>query len=440
VIVMRRVISVILVLLILTTTLLTNSLSDIPQSFSQKIEMLTYYSNLKYNIEIKTIFKNQTTKNIYFIEYNVINSTGLNITVRISGNYTSFKNVTIINNGTYSINLITSLFSFKYPYIPLYLIFNNTYAIYHKNEYIIVSFQNYTKYLNNTAYLVRITTQNGSSYNVKFLENGIAAEINFTKTISNYTYNINMRLINLNNSKTLELPITFNTNALQYSYLYVIYNYSSLASNIIPQGYTEFVYPYILPGNYILQAQFRLEYIAGNKLLTPISIQDYEVNFVINIGKPDETFVPAISNFTNTISWNGYVLKKINQTKIEIFGKSYNTYLYLNLTNFTIHSGNSTIIGKRFVYVYFDSSNGTVVRFRVEASGGNITAPALQLDYIGRKYNDYYLNPLTTFPNVASYSNTNLPFNVISPNTSLAITMIITLIIVIIVVLLRRKI
>ncbi|MEM0374059.1 MAG: hypothetical protein QXV69_04360 [Sulfolobaceae archaeon] len=427
-----------LILLLASSPISSIFLVELPKPTAEKIPSIIYYDYLKYKIDIIKTYKNHSTKNSYYIEYKVINSIDLNLTVNISGNYTEFKNITIINNGTYSLNIITNLFTFKYPYILPYLIFNNTYAIYYKNSYIIVSFQNYTKYLNNTIYILRIITQNGSSYNVSVLENGIISEINFKKDISNYTYNIDIKLLNLSNPKTIGLPITFNSNLLQYSYLYTVYNYSSIASNILPQGYIEFVYPYILPGNYIVSAQFRLQYIAGNRLLTPISIQGTQVNFIISIGKPNEIFIPIILNLNNTISWYGYLLKKINQTQVNVLANTYNAYLYLNSTNFTITSGNSTIFGKRLVYAYFNS-NGTLLKFRIVAFSTNITATALELDFIGSKYNDYYLNPTLIFPNVASYSNTNLPFNVISPNISLVITIIVTLIIVIIAVILRRK-
>ena len=57
------------------------------------------------------------------------------------------------------------------------------------------------------------------------------------------------------------------------------------------------------------------------------------------------------------------------------------------------------------------------------------------LNFVG----NIYMNPFEQYPNVFNYTNTTLPYKVISPNLSLTISIIITIIIVAILVIVHKR-
>ena len=104
-----------LILLLASSPISSIFLVELPKPTAEKIPSIIYYDYLKYKIDIIKTYKNHSTKNSYYIEYKVINSIDLNLTVNISGNYTEFKNITSINNGTYSLNIIKMAEEMRLP-------------------------------------------------------------------------------------------------------------------------------------------------------------------------------------------------------------------------------------------------------------------------------------------------------------------------------------
>jgi hypothetical protein len=435
----KKIVGLILFILLLSSSLVVLSVNIIPEVTTKIITEINYYNYLKYLVNIKYKLNNKTIEHISYIEYNVLNKSIDSFYVKVYGNFSNFSKLISLNPGTYLINPITNLLNLKYPYILPQLIYNNTYAITYANNNLIINFINITKYNNITSYKLEIISPNSTSpKTVVLLENGILGAMSFINVLNNTSYNISINLVDFNNKDLIYLNNINNIKIINNSYSYFVYNYSTTAQTLIGQGYLEVGYPFII-GNDIAVVQYRLQYIAGNKLLTPVAMGNTNVNFIITLGNSTSILLSQINNVgENKISWNGLLFKFQNITNISVFNKYYIVYLYLNKTYANITYGNESVKVYRITYAYF-SKDGTLLKLLTIGSGGNLTIPIYELLYVGSKSNDFVLNPLETFPLVYNYSNTNFPYNIINPTLSLIITIVVTLIIVIIAVILRMR-
>ncbi|BDB98982.1 hypothetical protein [Saccharolobus caldissimus] len=386
---------------------------------------------LNYNVKLlnTTTIGNRTITTIfnYTLNYQVYKSNDEIVFINITGNFTNgtlkLGKIIYLKEGQYQINVVYEPMSIYYPYMIPNLIYNTSYGMITPNETIALIYKGKSfeiiNNINMTIYNYSVDL-NGYSLEVSILPNGILYYIK------------NGSLILTLNSYLETLNITFNNsigrqyfNYINKPYLYAVFNYSSLANSTIPEGYLEFNYPIIFSNGFLVTQVTQIQIRAGQQLALPSLLLGKSVNYVLYINTPENEPITFISNVgTNNITWNKNEYILIGKTQVSTIAGIFNAYEYEHL-----------ITPNRSEELLFFNINGTLVKEEsVELTN---TSPIIlfSLNFVG----NIYMNPFEQYPNVFNYSNTTLPYKVISPNLSLTISIIITIIIVAILVIVHKR-
>ncbi|QGA53443.1 hypothetical protein GFS03_01990 [Sulfolobus sp. E5-1-F] len=402
------------------------------QANTTTVNSITIPTSLTYAVKLinSTTVGNKTITHIYnyTLTYQVIRFVQNIVYVNISGNFANgtlkLGNNIYIKKGEYSLNLFYQPLSIYYPFIEQSLIYNTSYGIITPNETIALVYKgksislingvNYTSY-NYSANL------NNQQISLNILENGIVSKLN--------NGSLELILESFSNLSTISLNSAINSqymNFLNKSYLYAVYNYSSLSNSLIPEGYLQISYPLILGNDTIASQITQIQVRSAQQLVLPASLLGDSVNFVLYINQPQKIPTSFIVNAgTKNITWNNNVFTLVGETKVSTPIGNFLTYKYVH-----------NISQNQAQQVLYFAPNGTLIKEEVvEIINSTTQIPYFSLNFVGNSY----INPFETYPNVFNYTNTTLPFKVINPNISLTISIIITIIIVAILVILHKR-
>lgn len=384
------------------------SLSSFPSSAPTIVRNITIPTSLSYILINKVSAKNSTSLQISYINYTVLNISGSTIYVKVTTNASKNYTFILIQNDTYKVNIITNLLWNTYPYILPYYLYNSTYGLIALNESLLLSF--YASHENNTVYEYFIHNNHFNGFaNISSL--GYLIKLNET---SPFTFTFT--LVSAKNFTNITLDFQENSNeiSLAHPYLYSVYNYSSLAGGVLPEGWAEIVYP-LLVGNYVVQAEYKLLPRSGEELLqlTPFSVG--EAYYVLVIGNQSSIPLTYITNpGASQIIWDKGIFN--------LYESNSSIYIYKNIS--------STGVIISYLYV---NSKGEMLELK---SIGNLTGTVVYAEYL---ISTNYLPPNTTYPQINTYFNSTLPFKAINPRLALNLTIVIVFLIVFIIIILRRE-
>lgn len=432
---MPKYLTLVALALILTGPLISIALPTQPNiSSPQVVSSIPYFQHLEYIISVLNETKVLNTTKIiiianYTAAYNVLSANNGIITVNV--NITPIfetKNFTfrLLNSGNYSVNLLEDFLDLKYPYVYNGYLFKSAYQIVFAHSSIYISYINTTKVningLNYTAYeYFNYSSFIPSTQRFYVLSNGIGYLFNTTYEYhignkTSYSLTVNFRLINLSKEENVTLqgaPDAFINNAKK-PYQYVLYEYSDLSKSLKPVTYIQVYYPIIFGNGYLVGEQFQLSFYSGQPV-------NQNFGFSLNIG--NYTTLPltfTLNLNSSSIIWGGQIFNKVGTTTLNVFGINYTVIEYKNVT----------ADRKSFTLLYFDT-NGILIK-RAQGTLNQTTSEII--------YTPYLIPLNSTYMSYIHYVTTgSLPYTVIAPSYSLAITVIITLVIVAIIVLLYKR-
>jgi hypothetical protein len=330
-------------------------------------------------------------------------------------------NFTLLKIGLHNVNLEEDPLNLNYPYVfPGYL-FNNTYTLSTPSTSLTLVYDGVanetilgTKYVV-IKYFFGDSQASGVAY---ITENGTVAYIDTT-------YNgleVQLFLKSSQGTTTVDIPntVTLPSYFLNRSYLYAIYEYSNYSDSLQSVGDEEIVYPFVFPNGIIGETAYQVNTVSGSPL---VNFNDFTIH-IGNYTSLETSFYPSLAQ---KIEWNSVSLAMVGKDNVTIFGVNYpNAYVYES--NQSVN--NSTIVRE----VTFNSS-GVLIDQVVTVVHNGLSTPEFEAKYIG----NIFYNNSETYPNFQTFSDTNLPFSVVSPSTSLAVAIIITIAIAAILVLLHRR-
>lgn len=435
----KSIILISLVLLIPITVI--HSLTSIYTNYSKPtvITSLSIYKNLEYQIELKkqvtinetestlvsntfttTVVQKQVLKTYeqYVVNYTITNISQHNVYVKVYGNFSN--NFTFIKSGNYSLNILQDVISLNYPYIPPFLLLNNTYALFVKNSPIVMSFIKSLNYSVNgkniTAYRFAII-YNSTYFSIyDILSNGLLA---------NYTTNYNsstlvMSLIGFSKEYNLTSNSSF-SGYLSKPYLYLESIYSSASKSLQPSNYVETYYPFIF-ANYIGQIVYLL-YPQQGSIVEPNSFYGVNVDFELYFKPLGSQVLIYLQSNQSTIKWNGNYFNYVNITPLKLInGSTVDALLYRNTTV------NAT------VYLYFSPTSHILLE---ELVYDNISLHnySVKLQFLGNEY--YSINQ--QFPTLTSQKYTTLNYSLVNFKEGLVIAVAVTVVLSAIIILFRRR-
>lgn len=386
---------------------------------------------LNYNVKLlnTTTIGNRTTTTIfnYTLNYQVYKSNDEIVFINITGNFTNgtlkLGKIIYLKEGQYQINVIYEPMSIYYPYMIPNLIYNTSYGMITPNETIALIYKGKSfeiiNNINMTIYNYSVNL-NGYSLEVSVLPNGILY------------YLKNGSLILTLNSYSEILNITFNNsveqqyfNYISKPYLYAVFNYSSLANSTIPEGYLEFNYPIIFSNGVLVTQVTQIQIRAGQQLALPSLLLGKSVNYILYINTPENEPATFILNVgTNNITWNKNEYILLGKTQVSTIAGIFTAYEYKHL-----------LTPNQSEELLFFNDNGTLIKEESVELINTSMVTLFSLNFVG----NIYINPFEQYPNVFNYTNTTLPYKVVSPNLSLTISIIITIIIVAILVIVHKR-
>ena len=430
-------------LLLLAPLMVVHSLPTIYSNYSKPfvINNVTIYKELQYKIELqkqvtqnvtKTAPANTTTTTttvptkvtkvvgVYIVNYTVTNVSNTTIYVKISGNFT--KNFTFIKQGNYSLNVLQKLLSLDYPYLPPFLMFNNTYAVFTKSGTYAFEFLkslNYTVNGKNVTAYEFLVAYNSSFYAVyDILDNGLLA--NYTTTYNGST--LIMSLINYSEEYniTLNLPSNLDTKHLSQPYLYLEYIYNPASKSLEAQNYLQVYYPFIA-GGYLAQIIYLL-YPQQGELLVTNTINGIDVNFELYLKPANDLVLTYLQTNSSAIKWNGDYFNYINTTKIKLInGSVVDALLYRNITT------NAT------AYLYFSPTSHILLEELIYSP--YLHNYSVKLQFLGNEYYSYN----QTYVPLTSPKYTTLDYQLENFNEGLLIAIIVTVVLSVLIILFRER-
>ncbi|MEM4080172.1 MAG: hypothetical protein QXY37_02485, partial [Metallosphaera sp.] len=291
---------------------------------------------------------------------------------------------------------------------------STSYAIKSNSTTLILSFVNMTNVSGVSTFIYKELSP--TSLTLAILPNGVVSSLN--QTSSGLTFNMN--LLSYQNSSYLK-SMNFTNRP---GYLYVNLTFSRFSMTYQPSGYLEYVYPSLLPGNILLMSVYNIQFYQGAKVGGYDIINSQPVNFIINVGSPNELVTNFVSIKNNTAYWNSSTFQFVGNVTKNIQGTTYNLQEYSN--NLV---RNNVTVSKTILYV----EKNMIVEEDYNQTIPNVLSYKLEL------INSSYINPDTSFPDLTGYFNSTLPFKAINPSGSFTIAVIVTLVLVAILVILHRR-
>ena len=388
-------------------------------------KILTYIAKLTNT----TTIGNKTVTKIYnyTVSYQLLKVNDYVAVVNISGNFTNgilkLGNTIYLREGQYNVSVQYQPLSLYYPFILSELLYNTSYGILTPNESLVLTYKGKGFYtlngVNNTVYNFTVYV-NGNEITATIMPNGIVTYLqngSLSMVLKSY------QLLNINITSTDTL--TNISNFIGKSYLYAIFNYSTLSNSTIPQGYLQINYP-VLFNNGILVTQFtQIQFRSGQQLALPSLLDGKSVNYVLYVNEP--TKIPTSFGLNvggNNITWNGIEYTLVGKQQVSTIAGTFEAYVYKYITS-----------NQTEQLLYF-SQNGVLLKQElVTLLNSSAIVPLFVMNFVGNTF----LNPFQTYPNVFNYTNTTLPYTVIKPNLSLTISIILTLVIVAVLVILHKR-
>ncbi|MEL9969342.1 MAG: hypothetical protein QW253_00580 [Metallosphaera sp.] len=377
-------------------------------------------TEMKYTLNVYNATSNHNSSALSLIEraiinYNVRSINGTWVNVLVTSNYTKVNNISFISSGNFTINYALSPLNLDYPYLfPGFLSNSTSYAIKSNSTTLILSFVNMTNVSGVSTFIYKELSP--TSLTLAILPNGVVSSLN--QTSSGLTFNMN--LLSYQNSSYLK-SMNFTNRP---GYLYVNLTFSRFSMTYQPSGYLEYVYPSLLPGNILLMSVYNIQFYQGAKVGGYDIINSQPVNFIINVGSPNELVTNFVSIKNNTAYWNSSTFQFVGNVTKNIQGTTYNLQEYSN--NLV---RNNVTVSKTILYV----EKNMIVEEDYNQTIPNVLSYKLEL------INSSYINPDTSFPDLTGYFNSTLPFKAINPSGSFTIAVIVTLVVVAILVILHRR-
>ncbi len=362
----------------------------------------------------------------YVVSYHVVKYTPegqltVNVTVENTSRVNTGFNFTLLKVGTHNITIEEDPFSLYFPYIfPGYL-YNSTYTLSTPTSSLSLAYDGLANetILGVKYEVIKYFFSNSQASGVAYItNNGTVVYFNTTfKGLSvQFFLNTSKGTVTINVPSTVKLP----SYLLNRSYLYAVYEYSNYSNSLQSVGDEEIVYPFVFPNGIIGETAYQVSTVAGSPLVS--------TNF----------FTIHIGNYTDLeTSFYPYLLQKItwNSLNLTMTGKENITVLGVNYPGVYVYEGNNSVQNTTFLYkVMFNSSGILIEQLAGEVNKGVYT-PVFEAKYIG----NIFYNNSETYPNFQTFSDTNLPFSVVSPSTSLTVAIIVTVAISVILVLLHRR-
>jgi len=430
-------------LLLLAPLMVVHSLPTIYSNYNKPfvINNVTIYKELQYKIELqkqvtqnvtKTVPANTTTTTttvptevtkvvgVYIVNYTVTNISNTTIYVKISGNFTG--NFTFIKQGNYSLNVLQKILSLDYPYIPPFLMFNNSYAIFTKSgtySLVFIKSLNYTINGKNITAYEFLVAYNSSYYAVyDILNNGLLA--NYTTSYNGSTLIMSLISYAEEYNITLNQPSNSDMEYLSQPYLYLEYLYNPASKSLQPQNYLQVYYPFVI-GNYMAQIIYLL-YPQQGELLVANTINGINVNFELYLKPANDLVLTYLQTNSSTIKWNGGYFNYINTTEIKLInGSVVNALLYRNATQ------NAT------VYLYFSPTSHILLEELI--FNPYLNNYSVELQFLGNKY--YSINQ--AYVPLTSPTYTTLAYQLVNFNEGLLIAIIVTVVLSVLIILFRER-
>jgi len=406
----------------------TYSLLQVPSSLNYIVKQINA-TEVKYVKATNSTNATTLTKKLihinatYSVNINLIkyNSFG-NLTVSVKGNFT--KDNISFYEGNFTLNPTIDPFTMEYPFITPQYLFNSTYEIQTSSYQVVFDLiktlnLNFAGNSEKALKYIVYDSITGNNYTVTVLPNGLIYEI------SNSSFNMTLQSLPSIINITLENSIkALNESVINSSYEYTLYQFSPTASTILPQSQLELYYPITFSNGIVTFNEFELRILPNETVTAPRTLGGFTIYNYIDISEINQTFVSFVYNpGQDNVVFNGENFTLVNMTKVSTPIGQFNAYLYKNVSDGGIEI--------QYLYV---AKSGLLLEYKgVEVRSG-VPTTVDELKYIG----DNYVSPTQTFP-FHSISDTQLPYNVVNPNTSLIIAVVVTLVIVAIIILLHRR-
>ncbi|MCI2415116.1 MAG: hypothetical protein MPF33_07755 [Candidatus Aramenus sp.] len=428
----------------LVTGVQSFSIPQFPTTTTHCYSTLSFPSNLTYYIVVSNTTKvpttntsttNTSTSNVlpsrvvnytYVAHYQVVkySSEGqltVNLTVENTSQVAKGFNFTLLKTGLHNVSLEEDPLNLNYPFVfPGYL-FNNTYTLSTPSNSLTLVYDGVAnETILGVKYVVIKYFFGGSQASgvVYITENG-------TVTYVNTTYNglnVQFFLKSSQGTTTVDIPntATLPSYFLNRSYLYAIYEYSNYSDSLQSVGDEEIVYPFVFPNGIIGETAYQVNTVSGSPL---VNFNDFTIH-IGNYTSLETSFYPYL---TQEIEWNSESLTMVGRHNVTIFGVNYpNAYVY---------EGNQSVKNSTVVHEVVFSPSGILIDQVASVVHNGVSTQEFEAKYVG----NIFYNNSETYPNFQTFSDTNLPFSVVSPSTSLTVAIIVTIAIVAILVLLHRR-
>jgi hypothetical protein len=364
------------------------------------------------------------------LTYKVVSVEGPLLNVSIEGRIP--PGVTVLANGTKTLDIIREPLSPYYPYIPPQFLYpinmtNITKLFVTQLGVLISTSDNYSILLVSPSFVngTLVSTLSSNAWNgsaqVKIGPNGLLESLSMS-TANGGT--IEMTLMNYSNP----MALSFNAgpqilNAASQPLLYAVKTFVPLYNSLQVTGYLQFVIPYVITNDSYLAYYYAIRPQGGQYVVSPQGVSGVPVYLfikVVNVTRDPSVILPQVGQ--KVVRWGNTTLTLVGTQNITVLSNSYSTFVYTGIENRT---QNVTL---------WVTPSGFVVRELVTSIVQK--APIVELELVKP-----VLVPATqTYPSPVSFGGpTTLPYKVVNPETSYMIAVVFAVVVVVIATLVRLR-
>jgi len=364
------------------------------------------------------------------LTYKVVSVEGPLLNVSIEGRIP--PGVTVLANGTRTLDIIREPLSPYYPYIPPQFLYpinmtNITKLFVTQLGVLISTSDNYSILLVSPSFVngTLVSTLSSNAWNgsaqVKIGPNGLLESLSMS-TANGGT--IEMTLMNYSNP----MALSFNAgpqilNAASQPLLYAVKTFVPLYNSLQVTGYLQFVIPYVITNDSYLAYYYAIRPQGGQYVVSPQGVSGVPVYLfikVVNVTRDPSVILPQVGQ--KVVRWGNTTLTLVGTQNITVLSNSYSTFVYTGIENRT---QNVTL---------WVTPSGVVVRELVTSIVQK--APIVELELVKP-----VLVPATqTYSSPVSFGGpTTLPYKVVNPETSYIIAVVFAVVVVVIATLVRLR-
>jgi hypothetical protein len=364
------------------------------------------------------------------LTYKVVSVEGSLLNVSIEGRIP--PGVTMLANGTRTLDIIRVPLSPYYPYIPPQFLYpinttNITELFVAQLGVLISTSDNYSILLVSPSFVngTLVSTLSSKAWNgsaqVKIGPNGLLESL-IMSTANGGT--VEMTLMNYSNP----IALSFNAgpqilNVASQPLLYAVETFVPLYDSLQVTGYLQFVIPSVITNDSYLTYYYAIRPQGGQYVVSPQGVSGVAVYLfikVVNVTRDPSIIMPQVGQ--KVVRWGNTTLTLVGMQNITVLSNSYFTFVYTGIENRT---QNVTL---------WVTPSGVVVRELVTSTVQQV--PIVELELVKP-----VLVPATqTYSSPVSYGGpTTLPYKVVNPETSYIIAVVFAVVVVVIATLVRLR-